>query len=41
MLERGNVVDRDTAREKPSIIPIYTNYQIIVIRLYLNILIGN
>ena len=39
MFERGNVFERDTAREKPSFVPIYTNYQITVIRLHLIILI--
>lgn len=33
MLARGNVIERDTTREKPSFILIHTNYQIIVIRL--------
>lgn len=36
MQERGNMFERNTAREKPSFIPIYTN--IIIIRIYLNIL---
>ena len=31
MLERGNVFERDTARQRPSFIQIYTNCQIIVI----------